>query len=144
MKNTYKISLAVTLVVLIGATLAYFYIFHSAHKNTFDEKAVYSITADSLYNAFASDEQNANTKFLGKIIEVEGKLLSVKEMSESYQLTFVDEMAGVTCMIDSNYAVQQKAEILKLKTGDRVKIKGQCNGFLTDVQLDRCVLFNGN
>jgi hypothetical protein len=43
-------------------------------------------------------------------------------------------------MLDSVYAVQQKEEINKLKVGKNIKIKGQCNGYLTDVKLDRCVV----
>lgn len=140
MKKIYKIGILLFAVAIIGGFIVNHYVFHKKHKNTFELKADYSLTADDLFKEFETNEDNANTKYLGKILDVEGKILGIKELSGSYQLSFVDEIFGVTCMIDSNYAVQQKDELLALKAGDFIKIKGQCNGYLSDVKLDRCVI----
>ncbi len=131
--------MVVALSVIAGLSVNY-YVFHKKHKNTFDLKAEYTISADNLFKEFETNEDSANSKYLGKIIEVEGKILGIKEFSGSYQISFVDEVFGVTCMIDSNYAVQQKKEILNIKAGNMIKIKGQCNGYLSDVKLDRCII----
>jgi len=141
MKKSYKIALITSVILLIVGLAGYeYYLVISTPKNTFNLKAEYKVQAEDLFKQFETNEDSANAKYLDKIIEVEGKILSVKEMSGSYQVSLVDENFGVTCLIDSNYAVQQKKEILNLKAGDEVKIKGKCNGYLSDVKLDRCVL----
>jgi tRNA_anti-like len=132
--------LILALIVLIFGIAAYLFIFHKPHKNTFNLKAEYTISADELLNEFETDENNANSKYLGKIIQLEGEIVTVKNISESYEISFIDELFGVTCMVDSVYAVQQTEKLKQLKAGDNVTIKGQCNGYLTDVKLDRCVV----
>jgi hypothetical protein len=139
-KKAYIIVILVFVVLILAGLGINYYVFHQKHKNTFDLKAEYKLTADNLFKEFEADETKANSKYLGKIIEIEGKIIGIKEFSGSYQISFIDEVFGVTCMVDSNYAIQQKEELLKLKPGDTVKIKGQCNGYLSDVKLDRCVL----
>jgi hypothetical protein len=140
MKKSYKIAIFVAAVAIIAGMGVYYYVFHKEHPNTFELNAVYKISADDLFKEFEANEATANAKYLGKIIQVEGKIVGIKEFSGSYQVSFVDEVFGVTCMIDSNYAVQQKKEILNIKPGNQIKIKGQCNGYLSDVKLDRCVI----
>ena len=49
-------------------------------------------------------------------------------------------MEGVTCLVDSSYAIQQKAILDKIKVDDNIKIKGQCNGYLMGVKMDRCIV----
>ncbi|MBT7143017.1 MAG: hypothetical protein HN704_16555 [Bacteroidetes bacterium] len=139
MKKT-TIILTVSLILIICSIGAYLYIFHKPHKNTFNLKAEHTISASELFSAYEEDEDKANAKYLGTIIQVEGEIIKIKNLSGSYEISFIDELFGVTCMLDSVYAVQQKEEINKLKVGKNIKIKGQCNGYLTDVKLDRCVV----
>jgi len=139
MKKSFIILLAVVVVIMVAAVGVYSYVFQE-QKNTFDLKAEYSIKAEDLFKQFEMNEQSASAKYIDKILEVDGKILAIKEIAGNYQFSFVDENFGVTCFVDSNYAVQQKKEILNLKIGDEVKIKGKCNGYLSDVKLDRCVI----
>ena len=143
MKKSYKIIILLAIVV-IGGLSTYLYVFHKPHKNTFDLKAEYKISADNLFAEFEADEDSANSKYLGKILEVEGKMIKVKNISGSWEISFIDEMFGVTCLVDSIYAVQQVKELKELKTGNKIKIRGQCNGYLTDVKLDRCIIVSEN
>ena len=129
-----------TLILLFIGIAAYLFIFHKPHKNTFNLKAEYSITANELLNEFETNENNANSKYLGKIIHVEGEIITVKNISGSYEISFIDELFGVTCLVDSSYAIQQSEKLKQLKAGDIIKVKGQCNGYLSDVKLDRCVV----
>ncbi len=126
--------------MILGAFGAYYYTFHMPHKNTFNLKPEYTVKAQNLFSSFDDDEDKANEKFLGKIIEVEGKVVGVKKFNNNYEISLLDDMEGVTCLVDSNYAVQQKAILDNIKTDDIIKIKGQCNGYLMGVKLDRCVV----
>jgi len=132
--------LLLALIVLIFGIAAYLFVFHKPHKNTFNLKAEYTISARELLNEFETDENSANTKYLGKIIQLEGEIVTVKNILGSYEISFIDELFGVTCMVDSVYAVQQTVKLEQLKVGDNIAVKGQCNGYLTDVKLDRCVV----
>ncbi len=125
---------------LLAGFGAYYYTFHKPHKNTFNLKADYSVKAQNLFSNFEEDEDKANTKYLGKIIEVEGKVVGIKKFSDNFEISLMDDLEGVTCLVDSNYAVQQKAILDKIKVDDIIKIKGQCNGYLMGVKLDRCVV----
>lgn len=132
--------LILSLIILICGIAAYLFVFHKPHKNTFNLKAEYSITANELLSEFKIDENIANSKYLGRIIQLEGEIVAVKSISGSYEISFIDELFGVTCMVDSVYAIQQTKILEQLKVGDNITVKGQCNGYLTDVKLDRCVV----
>jgi hypothetical protein len=132
--------LLLALIVLVFGIAAYLFVFHKPHKNTFTLKAEYTITANELLQEFETDENSANSKYLGKIIQLEGEIVTVKNISGSYEISFVDELFGVTCLVDSIYAIQQSEKLEQLKVGDFIKVKGQCNGYLSDVKLDRCVV----
>ena len=135
-----KIFFSILLLMIIGAIGAYYYTFHMPHKNTFNLKPEYTVEAENLYSSFDDNEDEANKKFLGKIIEVKGKVVGVKKFNNNYEISLLDDMGGVTCLVDSNYAVQQKAILDNIKADDIIKIKGQCNGYLMGVKLDRCVV----
>ncbi len=135
-----KVLFSILILIIISAIGAYYYTFHMPHKNTFNLKPEYTVKAQSLFSSFDEDEDNANKKFLGKIIEVEGKVVGVKKFNNNYEISLLDDMEGVTCLVDSNYAVQQKVILDNIKTDDIIKIKGQCNGYLMGVKLDRCVV----
>lgn len=139
MKKRYKVLIITTVIIITGLSV-YFYVFMKPHKNTFDLQAEYNVSANKLFTEFETDESNANSKYLGKIIQIEGKIIKIKNISNSFEVSFIDEIFGVTCVIDSVYAIQQKDELKELKIGNNVKIKGQCNGYLADVKLDRCII----
>ncbi len=135
-----KILAIIIVLGIIGGGVAYYYAFHKPHKNTFNLEAVKSFTASELFSTFENDEEKANKNFLGKILEVEGKIVDIKKFEGNYEISLKDEMEGITCLVDSNYAIQQKKELENLKTGQIIKVKGQCNGFMMGVKMDRCVL----
>jgi len=140
MNKKVKILMVFLILGLLAGFGAYYYTFHKPHKNTFNLKADYSVKAQNLFSNFEEDEDKANTKYLGKIIEVEGKVVGIKKFSDNFEISLMDDLEGVTCLVDSNYAVQQKAILDKIKVDDIIKIKGQCNGYLMGVKLDRCVV----
>lgn len=140
MSKKVKIFVYIILFGFIAAGGAYYYTFHKPHKNTFDLKAAYTVNAEELYSSFDDDEDKANTKYLGKIIEVKGKVVGVNKFNNNYEISLNDDMEGITCLVDSSYAVQQKTILDNIKEDDIIKIKGQCNGFLMGVKMDRCII----
>lgn len=124
----------------IVASGAWWYTFHKPALNVFDEKAAYSLTAADLINQFTNNESLADSMYVGKVISVNGTIAGINSIDSRVEVSLEDEMMGVICLIDSSYAIQQINEIKALKTGDKVKMKGKCNGYLMDVRLDNCVI----
>ncbi|HEY4154582.1 MAG TPA: hypothetical protein VGM24_04125, partial [Puia sp.] len=79
----------------------------------------------------------ANKKFLGKVIEVTGSISGIqKDTGNAGILMDATAMGGVNC----GFSKTALPGLQLLKTGDTIRIKGRCTGFLMDVNLVDCVL----
>lgn len=124
----------------IGSAL---YMYNKPHKNYQKLKPDFVISAEQLCKEFEQNEENANAKYLDKMILVSGKISSIKKTPDGdVSISLKDDMFGITCTIDAEIALQQKAIISPLKPGDNIEIKGRCDGRLTDVRLSKCSLVN--
>ena len=133
-----KILIVIGILVVLGGSYAY-YLYNKPVADTTNIDATYSITADDLFSQFEVDETSANAKYLGKIIEVKGK---VREFSigDSGELNLVlasgSDFFGINCGLSKG----QSAEYKNYKQGDSITIKGECSGISMDVVLTRCVI----
>ena len=138
MKKTLKI---VLFVIVIGACVGAFVAYKMWNKPFDDvtEMDGIKVNADVLYKAFETNEQTANTTYVGKVVEVSGTVGDI-ETSDSIArviLTFPDAMMGaVRVTLDTRHLADAKA----VKTGDQATFKGFCNGFLMDVEVNDGVL----
>jgi len=122
------------IIILMGIT---YYQFNRSHIDISKQEPVYSISATKLFEQFSADEAKANSKYLGKIIEVKGKIYSIeKGVNEDYNILLMDsdEMFGISCNISSNEINES------IKAGQELSIKGECSGMLSDVVLIRCII----
>ncbi len=90
-----------------------------------------------LYSEFQKAENLANQKWVGKVIEVTGRIASVADAGNyvSVNLRATAE-GGINCSI-------MKKDLNpgdKLLIGDSIDIKGKCTGFLMDVNLVDCIV----
>lgn len=108
-------------------------------------KPQFRISAAELIKFFEANEQDANNRFLGKVIEVKGKISAVEKNDIGYYTVILGgdgSMSSVRCSMDS--AHQQDAT--GFAAGNEIKIKGACTGFNadellgSDVILNRCVV----
>jgi len=121
---------------LIGAAVGYF-LWNKPHENMNTSKAEAKIDATELFKAYNSDENTANSKYLGKTIQVSGKVKEVSKADGSpvkISLETGDEFT-VICELD---ALSQHART-DFPAGEMVTFKGKCDGLNLDVQLSRCV-----
>lgn len=115
---------------------AYFAVINMPQANTKNKKAEVSIMAKQLYKTYSEDEVKANKNYTGKVIEVVGTVLNISEDQQGATVIIMDsgdEMAGVMCTL------QDKPKKLPA-AGDNITIKGQCNGLLMDVVLNKCII----
>lgn len=140
MKKSRVILILVITVLLVGGAIG-FYLYNKPPAKTSNQKAVATVTASELYNAFETDEEKANSTYLGKIIEVEGSVagVSTNENGQSV-LQLNNQLFGVSCSFEDDFFASHKQVITGFKEGDLVKLKCKCDGMLTDVVLTQCVL----
>lgn len=126
-----RIIIVLGIIIAVGAAYGW-YQFNRTAADTATKSPDFSLTAMELASEFTSDESSANEKYLGKVIEVEGELLS-KESSDILILTLKGaDMINLRAEMATNQAPD-------LATGAKVKVKGICTGFLLDVVLNECV-----
>ncbi|MBS1665721.1 MAG: hypothetical protein JST68_32075 [Bacteroidetes bacterium] len=111
------------------------HLYHKPHESAASESAAASIDADSLYHQYQLDEHAADQKYMGKVIEVKGKLTEVQHSgnAEIWILSTQPGGGGINCQLFPGEKGQTP------KPGDEVTIKGRCTGFLMDVNLADCV-----
>ena len=108
-----------------------------------DASIKYKIEAADLYDAFSKNEEEANQKFLNRIIEVNGPLASIHTDAKNNTVLFLlDDLFGIRCSLDSTYSASNKEVLIGLSPGENIGVKGKCNGLQTDVQLSECVILN--
>jgi hypothetical protein len=121
------------------ALVAFFWawhLYHKPHESAAGETAAVTIDADSLYHQYQLDEHSADLKYMGKVIEVSGKLMEIQH-SGNAEIWIVSAQAGgggINCQMFPG----AKPEVPPI-AGDMVTLKGRCTGFLMDVNLADCV-----
>lgn len=137
MKRFSKKAILITVLVylLIGAFIAY-KIANKSHLDISSISPQISIEATKLIDEFVIDETTANTKYLDKLIAVNGTISSIKIKDEKgiISLKTDDDFGSILCHL-SNEATKN---ISQLENGQSIQIKGICTGFLMDVILVRC------
>lgn len=136
-----KIFLAIGLMALAGVAFG-IYLFNKPHQSVLNEKPDFQVQSSEIINEFEKNEDAANKKFNGKVVEVVG-VVSEKSKDEQGKLNITlqgQDIAGIGCVFEK--AAQAKAATLA--EGQEVKIKGICTGILMDVVMVDCVVVENN
>lgn len=140
MKTWIKIILALFLIGIIAGILGYFFIYNKPHKDYSKAKAEISLTAEELYESFIENTSEAEQRFNGKVIEIDGNLNAWETNDELLIIVFAfgDGMfgpEGVRCTMLPEF----HDEIRNFDEGEYIKLKGLCTGYTgVDVILDKC------
>jgi hypothetical protein len=131
--KTSHILLAVGAVATIaGGTYAYRE-YNRGVADTAGEDAKSTVTAEVLVAEFAADENAANTRYVGQVVEVSGTVKSIEGNTVTLAAGGPDDL--VTCAFGSAPAA---------RAATPVKIKGEVSGSMTlmgtEVQLVRCAI----
>ena len=134
MKTLVKIFIAAILILFI----AYLIVMNLPKASSSGKVSDYKIQATELYAEFNADEGAANKKYIGKTIEVSGQVLNTHRDQQNALVIIMDAgnaMGSILCTLEKDPpSIPEK--------GQSVTIKGQCNGLLMDVVLNKCVLLN--
>ncbi|HMS98614.1 MAG TPA: hypothetical protein PKA12_07695 [Saprospiraceae bacterium] len=125
----------ILIAVLAGGAYGY-YQYNRPVASLDSANADVMLDAPSLLKAFETNETEANTKYLDKVIEVSGQISRIEEDQEkkSIYLNTGNEMSAVICEMELGTPTEGLAE------GSKVVIKGKCTGYLMDVVLVQSVI----
>jgi len=129
------------LVIVIATAAAGIYAFYMYNKPVSGLQNVSAdvfVAADELYSDFENDEGSANNNYLGKIVEVKGKVRDMKKDDSGFTiiLSTNDANFGINCGLSSD----QEANFNKFQSGDSIILRGECVGVDMDVVMIRCVI----
>jgi len=113
---------------MVAAGIGY-YIINKPVASLENKKPDVEVTATKLITDYETDEKVADQNYLGKIVEVSGKVaeISVEEGKTKIQLETENPISMIICELEEGN------EAGSVKVGDEVKIKGMCTGYLSDV-----------
>ncbi len=135
MKNYVKVALFFVVLVAIGSILAALILFNKKHPDTAKVKPDFVLTATALQKDFENSETAASSKYVNKILEVTGTILSVTpadSATTNISLKTGNDMSSVICTF------HKLGGSSKLTPGSEVTLRGECSGFLMDVLLNNC------
>ncbi len=131
MKRSIPYLIAFT-ILSIAAAYIWLFIWNPAPPSIEETKAI-SIDAVTLFNAFSQNEKKANADYLDKVLQVRGEVTNITTNADGITVILLktdDMMFGINCTMEEKNS--------SIKTGDQVRLKGLCTGYLTDVVLIRC------
>lgn len=140
MKPLYKIILSLFVVGLLAAGGVYWYAFMRPHRDMLKAKPAFVMDASDLFNDFSNDEASANKKYLGKVVQITGKVVDLKNENNETAVTLTDELFGVSTYLDSAFVADNSKMVAAIDTGKIVTLRGQCDGMLNDVVISRAVI----
>lgn len=135
MRKKIRLFITLTLLALVMAGGYAWFLFRQAPQSLLKRNAEISCSAEELSAAFMMDEQEAGTKYTGRIVEITGKIF--RHYPAENLLTLGD--SNSTALINCALATDINPMPDHLQPGTTVVIRGICTGFLADVQLNQAV-----
>jgi hypothetical protein len=135
MKTYIKVALFAVIFLIIAGAGAGIYLFNKQHKDLQKTRPDFILTASDLQKTFENDEAAATAKYVKKIIEVSGIIESVNPgegKTLSITLKTESDLSSVICTF------QSAGDLPEFKAGDKIVLRGECSGYLTDVLLNNC------
>jgi hypothetical protein len=135
MKYYVKIALFFVVFIAIGSILAALILFNKKHPDTAKVKPDFVLTATVLQKDFENNETAASSKYINKILEVTGTIVSVTaadSTNTNISLKTGNEMSSVICTF------HKLADTSRFIPGNEISLRGECSGFLMDVLLNNC------
>ena len=118
--------LVLLLVISLGSYYIYKNILYKDARDINNEKSALTITAERIENEYNLNPLKADTKYLNKTIEIEGK---------------VSEVTDSSMVIDRKVFCKMNEKASKTFLNKQINIKGRCIGFddlFSVVKFDQC------
>ena len=114
------------LIILLLAVAWIWYVFNEKYADTTQITPAFSVTALDLIHEFEKNDSLANKKYAEKIMVVSGEVSEVEGVDSTVNIKMADSTSGSYVIFA--FQQQDKALAEKIKSGDKVSIKGSCSG----------------
>lgn len=131
--NNKWLAVCIIATILISGIVYGYYRYNKPRDTAASGKTDFRVEAGIILHDFEADESAATKKYLGKIIEVKGRVQQIDSVSGNFSVLLATGAAAfINCaMVGPVPPVQFKEEI---------RIKGRCAGYMIDVMLVDCVI----
>lgn len=132
-----KILLWLFVIALLGFGIIKGYVYYlnnKPHRDVTTEQGI-QVTAQQIFDAFMTDETEANRKYLNKAIQVTGEVAEATKNQDNKRVVLLkttDPVFGVNCTFKNDPG--------ELQAGSMITFKGICTGFISDVVINEGVL----
>lgn len=135
LSRSQKIAAWLVLFLVFAGILTGFYLYNLKDKDLEKVNPDFIMTATELQMAFDADENAAGEIYVNRVIEVTGEIALINE-GESQDVVIIlktgNPMSAVSCSFQAGQFTRD------FKEGDQITLRGECSGFLLDVQLNKC------
>ncbi len=139
MKAKYIIGI-ILIAILAGAGIG-LKMFFKPHADINKLEADFKVEAAGLLDEFQKNETSATAKYSEKVLEINGKIVAKSKLENGTDLLVLeDEMQGISCQLDSVWAAANQPIIQSLESGQPVKVKGVCKGYLMEIKVSPAVI----
>ena len=111
---------------IIGLTIIYF-TYNKPHKDFNKAPSQFTIESKKLISFYQNNSEDANTKYLDKIILITGTITDLEE-----NIIILDN--GIVCTLDPSQKIDDQ-----IYMGSKISIKGRCIGYddlLEEIRVD--------
>lgn len=129
MKRWLKILLILIGIGIVAGGIIVYKIYTKPHRDVTKEEGV-QLSAQSLYDAFKTNEAEANTKYLDKAIQLTGEVGAVSKNQDGNTIVDFktnDPLVVINCTF--------KTDPGTLQPGQTITFKGICTGYIPDANV---------
>lgn len=129
LKKWQKVFLMLIVIGVVVAGCVFLYMYYKPHRDVTNEKGV-QLSAQNLYDAFKTNEADANTKYLDKAIELTGEVGNVSTNQDGHTVVDFktnDPMVVINCTFKTSPGA--------LTPGQKITFKGICTGYIPDANV---------
>jgi hypothetical protein len=129
MKKWLKVLLVLIGIGIITGGIIVYKIYTKPHRDVTKEEGV-QLSAQSLYDAFKTNEAEANSKYLDKAIQLTGEVAAVSKNLDGNTIVDIktnDPLVVINCTFKSDPGT--------LQPGQTITFKGICTGYIPDANV---------
>lgn len=129
MKKWVKVVLVIGVIGILAAAGVVYYVYNKPHRDVTNEKGV-QLSAQTLYDAFRTNEDEANKLYLDKAVEMTGEVADVSTNQDGKTVVNFktnDPLVVINCTFKENPGA--------LQVGQTITFKGICTGYIPDANV---------
>lgn len=140
MKKTLYILGITLLVAVLAGIFIFMKVYNKPHDNLSKTTPDFVLSVEQIVSDFEKNENQANKKYLDKIVQVEGIITEINAVNGNSVVTIASDnhSKNIVCNMD----VVENKKVLALQEGQKIALRGVCAGYLMDVILVRTIIVN--